>query len=213
LKDKIRNASNDLDLPFNEIWQRIILERFLVRLSKSNESQHFILKGGSLLARYIDIGRETKDLDFLLTKVQSEKTKIAKSIEAIIGTTTEDGFSFNLISVEDLTHTHMKYPGFSVHLTCLFGNMKGQLDLDIGTGDTVNPVQRKLDLIAASGKPVFESSVSLLVYPAETIFAEKLHTALVRGSANSRMKDYHDMFSLISSKGTLDKKILKNARC
>jgi hypothetical protein len=40
---------------------------------------------------------------------------------------------------------------------------------------------------------MFEGEISLVVYPPETIFAEKLETVLSKGAANSRMKDYHDL--------------------
>ena len=36
----------------------------------------------------------------------------------------------------------------------------------------------------------------MLVYPPETIFAEKLETVLSKGAINSRMKDYHDLLLL-----------------
>lgn len=40
--------------------------------------------------------------------------------------------------------------------------------------------------------------------PPESIFAEKLETAVSRGILNSRMKDYHDLFMLVNSEGVLD---------
>ncbi len=58
------------------------------------------------------------------------------------------------------------------------------------------PTTRELHFFQYRGKPMFESEISLVVNPPETIFAEKLETVLSKGAANSRMKDYHDLFLL-----------------
>jgi len=41
------------------------------------------------------------------------------------------------------------------------------------------------------------SRFSLLMYPPETVFAEKLEGIVTRGMLNSRMKDYYDLSVLI----------------
>ena len=40
------------------------------------------------------------------------------------------------------------------------------------------------------GTPIFEDEISLFVYPAESILAEKLQTVVFRADKNARMKDY-----------------------
>lgn len=50
-------------------------------------------------------------------------------------------------------------------------------------------------------------SFSLLVYPPETVFAEKLQIALKKAGRNTRMKDYYDLSKLIEH--ALDPKKLK----
>lgn len=50
------------------MWKQFLLERFLARQSNSTHQNKFIFKGGLLLAQYLEIGRETTDADFLLTK-------------------------------------------------------------------------------------------------------------------------------------------------
>lgn len=51
---------------------------------------------------------------------------------------------------------------------------------------------------------MFESEISLLVYPPETNFSEKLETVISKGAANSRMKDYHDLFLLLRKPHMID---------
>ena len=66
LKDKIRHIAVREGRIFNHIWRDLTLERLLVRLSHSHYKNQFVFKGGLLLARYISLGRETKDADFLI---------------------------------------------------------------------------------------------------------------------------------------------------
>ena len=79
----------------------------------------------------------------------------------------------------------------------------------IGFGDSVEPIKESLELFQYNGRPIFEGSISLQVYPVETIFAEKLQTIISKGSANSRMKDFHDLL-LLSREGILNPEKLKN---
>jgi len=98
----------------------------------------------------------------------------------------------------------MEYPGYRVVLNTLFGRMRDKVQIDIGIGDSVDPLIREIPFVQYRGKPLFESAVSLQVYPVETIFSEKLETVLSKGIGNSRMKDYHDLVFLIRNKETLD---------
>ena len=62
-----------------------------------------------------------------------------------------------------------------------------------------NAVEYSIPLTTSSKGDLFESNVKLSCYPKEFIFAEKLETIIYRGSFNSRMKDFHDLYSMISS--------------
>jgi hypothetical protein len=88
--------------------------------------------------------------------------------------------------------------------------MRESLDIDIGLGDAVDPRFKALKLMAGKGKPLFEDEVSLLVYPPETILAEKLQTLVLRAEQNSRMKDYYDILTLLHTKKCEENKA-KNA--
>ncbi len=45
--------------------------------------EHFVLKGGILLSKYIEIGRETTDLDFLAQKLSHEIAGLKDIFEEI----------------------------------------------------------------------------------------------------------------------------------
>ncbi|CAF23241.1 nucleotidyl transferase AbiEii/AbiGii toxin family protein [Candidatus Protochlamydia amoebophila] len=196
LKDRLQAISKERGINFNECWKKLLLERFLSRLSRSTYTQQFIFKGGFLLAYLMEIGRETTDLDFLLTSINASEDEIKEAIEEVIAIESEDGFSFSYEGIELLEQPHMDYPGYRVGLKAIFGRMRDKIQIDVGIGDVVTPTTRELHFFQYKGKPMFEGEISLLVYPSETIFAEKLETVLSKGAANSRMKDYHDLLLL-----------------
>lgn len=72
VKDKLKIIAKEQNKRFNELWLNLVLERFLARLSGSAYAKKFVFKGGMLLARYIPLQRETKDLDFLLLEKDYE---------------------------------------------------------------------------------------------------------------------------------------------
>ncbi len=210
LKERLRVIAKSENCTFQEIWKFLVLERLLVRLSRSDYHDKFIFKGGLLLSYFIEIGRETKDADFLITKLNADEENIRKAFQLILNISIKDGFIFSFSDIEKLDQPHMDYPGFRVHLDVKFSKMKDRIQLDIGFGDTVEPKLESLELYRYKGKPIFEGKVSLKVYPIETIFAEKLETVVSKGAINSRMKDFHDLILISREKGLLDRIKLKS---
>lgn len=204
LKDRLQTISKEKGIHFNECWKKLLLERFLSRLSRSTLSQKFIFKGGFLLSYIIEIGRETTDLDFLLTNMNASEDEIKQTIQDVIAIESEDGFLFGYEKIDLLEHPHMDYPGYRISLKATFGSMKDRIQIDVGIGDIVTPMIRELQLFQYKGMPMFEGEISLFVYPPETIFAEKLETVLSKGAANSRMKDYHDLLLLTREPHVID---------
>jgi predicted nucleotidyltransferase component of viral defense system len=197
LKAKVTDAAKSLGISFNEAFHRLVMERFLARLALSGQRHRFIFKGGFLLSHYVDLGRETRDLDFLIKSLHAEKTIIQETITEISAIDVGDGFVFTLVEITNLPHEHMKYGGFRAKFKVLFGTIRETLETDIGIGDVVDAQSEALKLMTGKGKPIFEDEVSLLVYPQETILAEKLQTLVTRAERNSRMKDYYDILTIL----------------
>lgn len=97
----------------------------------------------------------------------------------------------------------MGYPGVEVAMMAYFGKTRFKVAIDIGFGDIVDPIEYLIPLTTSSKGGLFEGNVTLPCYPKEFIFAEKLETVIYRGSFNSRMKDFHDLYSMISAKPLL----------
>jgi len=198
-KSLLRAIAKETNRDPADLWQSLILERFLVRLANSNYRDHFVLKGAVLLSKYIDLGRETRDLDLLAKGVSNNVDHLSNIFEGVTQIDLNDGFAFQNVKVSNLTHPHMHYSGAEVSAVVHFGHVKNKLSIDVGFGDLVEPVQRAIPLLKGSKGAIFEQSVNLVCYPKEFIFAEKLETIIYRGATNSRMKDFHDLHSLIAS--------------
>ncbi len=198
-KAKLRAIAKEKNRDPADLWQALTLERFLARLAKSEYSKHFVLKGGVLLSKYMEIARETTDLDFLAQKISNEAGRLKVIFEEIATNDLRDGFCFREIKVNELPHPHMGYPGVKVSMMAYFGKTRFKVAIDIGFGDIVNPIKYAVPLTRSSKGDLFEHTISLSCYPKEFIFAEKLETIIYRGSFNSRMKDFHDLYSMITS--------------
>lgn len=196
LKERLKHIAKKENRSFQEIWKLFLLERLLVRLGRSHYSRQLIFKGGLLLSYYIMIGRETSDIDLLARHIQAESTYIKHILTEICAQKINDNILMTVESVEELAHSHMNYPGYRAKIQAHYGVMKDRIQIDIGIGDSVDPVEIVWPLFQYREQALFEDSVSLQVYPVETIFAEKLETVISRGTINSRMKDFHDLFLL-----------------
>ncbi|HSX26279.1 MAG TPA: nucleotidyl transferase AbiEii/AbiGii toxin family protein [Chlamydiales bacterium] len=203
-KKRLQLIAKERNITPAEVWQNVITERFLVRLCRSPYHSHFVLKGGTLLARYVDIGRETKDLDFAIQRLSNEISSLQKTFNDIVRVEIEDGFAFMNPIVAPLEHFHMEYPGAHVKIEVRFGKAKFPLFIDLGFGDLVQTHEKEFLLLSNSKGPLFEPSLTVNCYPMEFVFAEKLETAIFRGADNSRMKDFHDLYTLASSEKMLN---------
>ncbi len=197
IKEKIKALAKERESTFAELWRSLILERFLARLARSSYREKFVLKGGTLLAKYIHLGRETQDLDFFIQKLSNTEESLRTVLQAICDIDANDSFAFELAKIKILDHFQLAYTGAEITLQALFGATKTIIRMDLGFGDRVEPIEYPMDLTATPKGPLFESRISLHCYPKEFIFAEKLETVVFRGGGNTRMKDFHDLYSLV----------------
>lgn len=211
LKERLKIIAKNKGATFNVIWKQLLLERFLAKLSRSRHHEDFVFKGGLLLSQRIEIGRETTDIDLLMTRNKAESHAIEAAFREIATIDTGDSFVFSWSGITELSQPHMEYAGFRVTFGASLGKMKDSIQIDIGVGDSVKPVKANFHPFEYKGKPIFEGEITLLTYPVESIFAEKLETIISKGSANSRMKDYHDLSLMIRENGLLKTPTLKKA--
>jgi len=196
VKEKLKNISKKEGIPFQIILETLFLERFMVRLATSSYNKNFIFKGGMCLDQYLEMGRETRDIDFLMQKIESNADKVQKIFEEVASLKLNDGLEFKDIKIDILSIEHKKYPGYRIGITGRLGQIKQVISVDIGVGDVVRPKFIEVELLQDKG-PIFEASIMLNAYPPEYIFAEKLEAIIHLGESNGRMKDFFDCMQII----------------
>lgn len=206
LKDRLKKIAKEQGKTLTEVLKQFLLERFLARIAASKHQEHFIFKVGLLLSKYLPIGRETVDADFLLQKMNAEEDRLQEVLTEIATIELNDLVSFSFFKIEELTQPHMNYPGFRITLSTQLGNMKDKIHIDIGVGDTVSAQDKDFPTTEYKGNPLFTGEITLLAYPIESIFAEKIETIISKGSTNSRLKDFHDAYLIQKESALLDPK-------
>lgn len=169
------------------------LERFLYRLSVSPHRDAFVLKGALLLQFWTaEIYRPTRDLD-LLGRVLSDTNFRKVFAEVCSQNVEDDGLTFlpNTIRVERIGDQEA-YEGVRVRVEARLGDVRIPLQIDVGLGDTIVPASEELEYPTLLKFP----APKLHAYSKESVVAEKFEAMVKLGIANSRMKDFYDLWVL-----------------
>lgn len=185
-----RDSKDELQL----VLMRYGLERLLYRLSQSEYAGEFVVKGAMLFLVWTgEPYRATKDLDLLALK-SSSPGQLETVFRALSNLPVpDDGLAFPAESVtaEPIRENEL-YQGVRVTIEARLGKARIPLQVDVGFGDVVTP---------KAVKSLFPTLLELpppkvSIYPKETVIAEKFEIMVKLGIANSRMKDYHDIWVL-----------------
>lgn len=192
LKDLVRNMSKGDSAKAQIIIRNYIMERFLERLSLSDYRNHLILKGGVLVSAMVGLdNRSTLDVDATIKNYPLSEENAEKIVSEIITIPIDDGVSFQIKDVANIMD-EAEYSGIRISMEAMLDTMRTPLKLDISTGDVITP--REISYVF---KLMFENrTISVLAYNLETVLAEKLETIISRGTANTRMRDFYDLFIL-----------------
>ncbi len=181
-----------------EDYQYLLLrygvERLMYRLCQSRHAEQFIVKGAMLFLVWAGLPyRPTKDLDLLAVE--------SASIEELAGVFRElcevpvagDGLVFLPESVRaEAIREDAAYQGVRVKLEARLGKVRLPLQVDIGFGDAPTPKPQTTEF-----PPLLEFPAPRLpMYARETAIAEKFEAMVKLGLANSRMKDFYDIWVL-----------------
>ena len=202
VKDKLKNIAVKRNLDFNTLLRLYMYDRFIERLALSKYRDNFILKGGFYLSTLFGLeSRSTKDIDTAIKDANFNRENIEKMIKSIISIDINDGALINFVDISNIREED-EYGGFRVILNIKFDTIKENLQIDIATGDPITPKPIMYKYYPILG----DSYIYVWSYNIETVIAEKLETILRRAEANSRIRDYYDLY-LIYTKGWNDVKV------
>lgn len=207
---RLKNLAKAKGLVYNEVLVRYAIERVLKRLELSPYASKCILKGGSMFIIWNGgfSFRPTMDADIEFRGDGSPASleRVFREVCVMPGVEV-DGVAIDAGTVSAFPiREDDRYGGVRVTMTAKIGSVRVPVQVDVGIGDTITPRARFCDF------PVMldHSAPRLKVYPRETVVAEKFQTIVQRGFANSRMKDYYDLWRL-SSDSQVDRAVAKLA--
>lgn len=199
-KAKLKNKAVRDNRSYDEVLTVYGLERMLYRLSISPYKQHFVLKGGILLYALLyalyqgNYMRGTADVDLLGDNVSNQIEDIKTIFTEVFSIECpEDGIHFDLDSLSAIQIAEFKkYAGIHVSVDGYLDKTKLRVNIDIGFGDVIFPssVMMEYPTLLDQKRPM------VLAYSIESVIAEKFEAIVSLGKANSRMKDFYDIFVL-----------------
>jgi Nucleotidyl transferase AbiEii toxin, Type IV TA system len=176
--------------PTQQLFELYVHERFLARVAASRFADRLVLKGGMLLA-VLDARRATRDADLLARGIGNDDASLRGVISEIARIDLSDGASFDANNIViAVIREQAEYQGVRVTLPVGLGRAALKLRLDLSFGDPVAP--HPIDYPTLLDDPGFQ----LLGYPIETVIAEKAETMMALGDANTRDRDYGDIYLL-----------------
>ena len=194
IKGAIRNISKEKGVNPNSLLQMCLFEGILEKLSKSEYSENFILKGGLLVSSLIGVDmRSTMDMDTTIKGIPVNKETI--------------DISYKLIRLMPIRNADV-YEDFCASIECKFGKINTKLNIDITTGDVITPREIKYSY----SKILEEGTIPIITYTIETILAEKFETISSRNITTTRARDFYDLYMIYNMyKNKINQEILVEA--
>jgi predicted nucleotidyltransferase component of viral defense system len=193
VRARLLNLSKERNEPFDLLLTQYALERLLYRLSISKYKDKFVLKGAMLLRHWLDDPhRPTRDLD-LLGFGESDPQLTLGYFREIGSVQADDGVTFDADTLEvDAVRDDSGYSGLRLKCYATIDGARIRIVIDIGYGDATEPGLNEIELLPLLDQP----APKLRAYPPETVIAEKFQAMVHLGLANTRLKDFYDIWGL-----------------
>lgn len=209
VRTRLLRLSQEKNQIFELVLTRYVIERLLYRLAVSPHANGFVLKGAMLLMTWFEEPfRGTRDLDLLGYGDPTPQAALGV-LQDVMSIEAQDGVRFDAdgVRVERIREDN-NYRGLRFRTTAEIGGARVAVKIDVGFGDATEPGVELLDYPVLLDMPV----PRLRAYARETVIAEKFQAIVALGRANSRMKDYYDLWVLKQS-FAFDEQRLASAIC
>jgi predicted nucleotidyltransferase component of viral defense system len=195
IKDRRINISRETSITIDRVYLLYAQERLLFRVSQSKYAGNLVLKGGLFLYAVNGFkGRPTRDIDLLARKINIDNEKIKTVVEDICSRNTTDPLQFDKksLNVEKIKEDE-EYEGVRIKFLYLLDRTRIPMQIDIGIGDIVfpSPVEMKYPSL-------LDSEVNVYAYTIESVISEKFEAIIKLSFFNSRMKDFYDIYSIVT---------------
>lgn len=193
VRQRLLNLAREEGQVFDVVLVAFGLERLVYRLSVSEYRDRFVLKGGMLVTLWTaDTGRFTRDIDFLAFG-SDEETQLKEAFSAILAIDGRDGLIYDTANLTSVAiREDQVYGGMRLRTTAFLGTTQIPITVDLGFGDALGDPKYQIDYGSLLDFP----TASIRAYSPATVIAEKFQAVVVLGIANSRMKDFYDLWTL-----------------
>jgi hypothetical protein len=207
---RLLNIRDKTDESFNHLLMRYGLERLLYRLQACGHADDFVLKGAMLFALWQDLpGRPTRDIDLLGFGTLNHERLRHVFEEACHAEVADDGLHFDAATIRtDDIRDDQEYHGIRVRLLAFLAKARLPIQIDIGFGDAIYPPPEFIDYPSLLDFP----APHLRAYHPATVIAEKLNATVTLGIMNSRVKDFYDMYMILTHMSVDDATITQAIR-
>lgn len=195
VKDRLKNQAKESGRTTQDELVTYGLERTIYRLSISEYAEHFTLKGGIFLYALFDGGfaRATMDIDLLAQHISNDAEEMKNVFKDIFAIQCDDALRFDMDSLHVIDITEFKeYHGVNISIMGYLDKTKVPVSIDVGFGDVIYPERVKMTF------PVLldMEAPEIYVYSIYSAIAEKFEAIVSLGLANSRYKDFYDIYVL-----------------
>lgn len=195
VKDRLKNQASASGKTMQELLTIYGLERTVYRLSISKYASQFTLKGGIFLYALFDgeFVRATRDIDLLAGNMSNDRNDMKCVFENIFAIECDDALMYDLSSLEVIDITEFKeYHGVHVSIMAYLDRTKVPVSIDIGFNDVVYPDRVRMEFPVLLDMNVPE----VYAYSIYSVISEKFEAIVSLGDANSRYKDFYDIYIL-----------------
>jgi hypothetical protein len=144
-----------------------------------------------LLAAY-DARRPTRDIDLQAEGLRNDIDTVLRLVREIAALPREDGLVYDHEAAAAQTiRDDEEYSGVRVSMVCALASARISLHVDVSVGDPIHPAPRAVEVPRLLG-----GNIIVRGYPLPMVLAEKIVTAVERGTANTRWRDFADVYLL-----------------
>jgi hypothetical protein len=171
--------------------QLYVLESFLARLAATRFADRFVLKGGVLLVAFGE-RRPTRDIDLQAQDLDNDPGAIRAAIVGIAAVSLDDGVIFDVeTATAEVIRDEDRYQGVRVSMAAKLATARPGFHVDVSVGDPITPAPPTMHLPRILG-----GEIVVRGYPLAMVDAEKIVTAISRGTTSTRWRDFADMYLL-----------------
>lgn len=211
VKGRLKNLAKNTGKTMQDALVLYGLERTIYRISISEYSNQFTLKGGIFLYALFsgDYARATTDIDLSAQQIPNDIEEMKGVFTNILSLESDDALQYDLNTLEVINITEFKkYHGVKVKATVFayLDKTRIPISIDVGFGDVIYPDRVMMEfptLLDMEAPNVFAYSLVSAV-------AEKFEAFVSLGLANSRYKDFYDIY-VIATQYNIDGSLLQGA--